>query len=259
MKVKLLDENTYELLNDKGEQVQQGPVLEEWKQEARTLKKARVDVVAMKLNASVATTVERTSEVKGRAAQAPHEHPEYLSALPEHEHPYAPADHAHPHTHDEFAMFKAAIEAESQNRFQADKAMEAKYSVHVHPELAQAFHTHEDIYASLNVIRGMVTTVEASIPKEIQPHQHNDTADAISVLRSEITSLRGMVSSLETRLLEAVDKATWKLKADLEDSQPKGDYVTREEFGSLTKRKAEYVELSRQNVNGRNRITLEEA
>lgn len=232
MNIRLLDENTYELLNDAGEQVQQGPVLDEWKQEARSLKKARVDVVAAKLGASVATTVERTADVRPRAGSHPHEHPEYLSALPEHDHDdrYAPAVHEHPHEHPEINLLRMGIEEESRTRYKADQEQEARYKNHLHPELAQAFHTHEDIYASLNILRGMVSAVEGLIPKETQPHVHNDLVESINLLRSEMHGLRAEVNSLSSRLDAEDDALRALIESRISEVQPKGDYATRDEL-----------------------------
>jgi hypothetical protein len=258
MKIDLLDDNTYALFNDKGEQVKQAPITQQMRDEAKRKRRSIRALIAeaekVKVDKPLAVQVEGETVV----VVPPHEHEfDERYAAAEHDHPLK--EHDHPHSHPELSTFKLAIEQESRSRYQADQEQEARYKAHMHPELAQAFHTHEDIYATLNVINGRITLVEGRIPTEAPAHQHGDINEAISALRSEVTSLRGVIAGLETRFDEALSRASSALRSEMQDIQPKGDYATKADLESLTKRKGQFILLSDQEVNGKHRWTLEEA
>lgn len=262
MNIRLIDENTYERLDDNGVQVGQVGVTQEMRDGART-KHMKLETYIRKVVEKVTTEAPLAAvPVEGETVVVvpPHEHDlDERYALSEHEHDYAPAVHYHDHTHDEFLVLKDALEEESRVRFKADQQAEAKYSSHMHPELAQAFHTHADIIELLNVLNNRVTSVAATIPTETQPHQHNDILQALETIRSEVTSIRNQVTGAENRAEENIRRAEDKLRLEMQDIQPKGDYAMKADLDALTKRKAEWVELSRQTVDGKLRIVLEEA
>lgn len=264
MNIKLLDENTYERLNDKGEQIGQVSITQEMRDEA---KKRRMGIDRYISSVLEKVRIERpilSQPVEGEEVTVvpahEHEYDERYSAF-DHGHDYHDHDYAAPdHGHDEFLLFKNAIEAESQHRYEADSNTHALLADHKHPELAQTFHTHDDVYASLNVLRGMVTAVEASIPKEIQPHIHNDLVEAINLIRSELHGLRQEVTSLGSRIDAEALTTRALIDQRTEDLQPKGAYLTREEMNPDTLHKRTYrVKVkSKQNVSGDDFMTLEE-
>ena len=262
MKIDLLDVNTYALFDDKGVEIEKGAILPEWREKQRSQKKGLRAVIAeakkVKVSQPLAVQVEGETVVVVPVHE--HEYDERYSSS-EHEHDYAATGHNHgTHSHDEFSLFKAAIEAESRDRYKGDQQAEAKYRNHLHPELAQAFHTHEDIYATFNVINQRITAAEGRIPTEILPHQHNDLLEAINLLRSEVQGLRREVGSLGNKV-EAEDTAIRALiETRIADCQPKGEYVTREEMNPLTQHKRAYrVKVkSQQNVDGSTFMNLEE-
>lgn len=241
MKIDLLDDNTYALY-DGDTQVKQAPITQEMRDEARIKKWTGSESQVRRLKAVIGrieaviveSPISTAVEVDGQTVIVvpAHEHPiddRYAEA--EHDHAYSALDHDHgTHSHDEFLLIRTAIEEESRTRYKADQEQEGRYKVHAHPELAPAFHQHADVYASLNVINERITTVEASIPKDVQAHVHNDVIEAINLLRAEMHGLRGEVSSLGHRL-DAEDRALLSLlDARVSELQPKGDYATREEL-----------------------------
>lgn len=259
MNINLINDDTYEVLDDDGVQIEQGSVTQDMRDRARAKKwsvrrliaedkKVRIDrpVLVAVGSEEVAIVPDHDHEFDDRYAPAEHEHD-----LPSHE---------HPHSHDEFMVLKQAIEEESRNRYSADDGLKHAFDEHKHPEYAQTFHAHDDVYASLNVLRGMVTAVEARIPTEMQPHQHNDVIEALNLLRSEVHGIRQELNSLGNRIdAEALTTRSLIAQAS-EDLQPKGDYLTRDEINPLTQSKRVYrVKVrSRQNVDGDEHMTLED-
>lgn len=265
MKIDLLNENTYALYDDKGEQVEQGPVTDEHRSAARikawTGSKSQRARLLRAVGRSKAIQVEVQPialDIGGEMAEEPEMDDRYAEA--EHEHDYAPGEHEHPHTHDDFARLSEALTEESRLRFKADSDLEAKYKSHLHPELAQVYHVHSDIYETFNVINNRITAVEASVPKETQAHQHNDLHERLNLITSEVTSLRNMFTGLENRIQEGIDNMVAAFNARVETLQPKGDFITRDEYNPLTqgKRKYRVKVVSQQNVDGKQHMNLEE-
>lgn len=259
MKVNLINDDTYEVLNDKGEQIEQGAITQEMKDRAKTKRWSVRRLIADDKKIRVERPLSVTVDGETVIVVPTHEH-EFDDRYAVFDHAHALQEHDHNHTHDEFLTFKNAIEAESRNRFGADDGLKKSLDEHKHPENAQTFHTHDDVYASLNVLRGMVTAVDARIPTEIQPHQHNDNLEQLNLLRSEMHGVRQELNSLSNRI-DAEAIATRALIAqNAEDLQPKGDYLTREEINPLTQSKRTYrVKVrSEQSVDGERHMTLEE-
>ena len=259
MQVRLIDTERYEVLSYKGEQIQQGTILEEWKAEASSLKRALVEVIAKKLDIP-APPPQRTADVEAKGVLLPHEHPQYLAALPEHEHEYATKDHEHDwrHVHTDFVdvrkeMAEKALESDS-----AIRDLEGKLAVHRHTEKADAFHEHADVTANLNVLMGRLTAQEGHVHGEVLAHSHQDVIDVIAALRAEVDYIRTRLGEIEAAAQNGLRDALSGIREEIANVQPKGDFVTRDEFDALTKRKGEFVLLSTQEVAGKQRWILEE-
>jgi hypothetical protein len=253
----VLGDNNYELFNDKGEQVKQAPITQQMRDEAKRKRRSIRAIIAEAEKVKVEKPLSVQVEGETVVVVPPHEHEfDERYAAAGHEHPLK--EHEHQHTHPEFATHKTAIEQESRYRLEADQVIEKKLAEHAHPEYAQAFHSHEDVYANLNALSKGIADVRAAIPTETPPHAHTDLVEAIAMLRSENTSLRAIIASLETRFEEALSRAMASLRGEMQDIQPKGDYATKADLESLTKRKGEFVLLSSQEVNGKTRWALEE-
>jgi hypothetical protein len=181
-----IDGENYGLEQD-GVQVQSGPVLPEWRTEANESSRALKDVIAEKLGVSIVSTV---SFGEAEAA-APHEHPEYLTAVPEHDHPFQP--HVHMLRDEDEARVKGIeqdVKVTNARLLQITGELRGDILTHDHRGYSSVLHGHDDLKNAIELVDSKLLI--------LSKHEH-DTSHAhpeINDLLAQIVRLQGNVRDL---------------------------------------------------------------
>lgn len=264
VKIKLLDENTFGIFNDSGVEVEKRSVTAEMRA-AVTKKKSLTAVIKAALEAEGQQVADIPAEMVQTAEPVTvpfHEHPyDERAAEAAHEHEYQKIGEITPHKHDDFAVLGAALDGLDKVLKQEATHWSDLLTNHKHDQYAGQFHAHEDMYANLNTLARQVASLRDSIPTEAPAHQHNDFADAIAVLRSEITSLRQALDFERGKRVEDADRVQSFVKSEIEASRPQLDgFATKDDLANISLKTGTFrlKILSEQNVGGRRVLTVEE-
>lgn len=264
MKVKLIDENTFGIYNDSDVEMEKRSITPEMRKRV-TKKKTLTAVIKESLEAEGTQVADIPAELIQAAEPVTvpfHEHPyDERAAEAEHEHPYQKIGEITPHKHDDFAILSSAVEGLDKELKQEAAHWSNLLTNHKHDQYAGQFHAHEDVYANLNSLARQVASLRDSIPTEAPAHQHNDFADAIAVLRSEITSLRQALDFERGKRAEDADRVQSFVKSEIEASRPQLDgFATKEDLANVSLKTGAFrlKILSEQNIGGRRVLTVEE-
>ena len=265
MKVKLLDENTYGIFDDADTEVGKGSITAEMRSRVRknkTLSKVVKEAVEAELGKAVDDIPAELVQTAEPVTVPYHEHDADDRYAPaEHVHDYQPIGTITPHKHDAFQVLGAALEGLQKLVQHENEEFSKLLTSHKHMDYAAQFHLHADINENLNLLSRQIAEVRALIPAEAPAHQHNDTADAISILRSEITSLRQALDFERGKRAEDADRVQSYVQAQIEASRPDlSVYATKDELNSISLRSGRFQlrMLSDQVVNGKKVWTVEE-
>lgn len=257
MEVRLLDAERYEVLDEAGIQVQQGAILSDWRIEASRRHRHVVEVIAEELKLPP-RAAQRTAEVRElKVGELPaHEHPQYLAAMPEHEHPLLVHDHAH--THAEFDEIRGDQQTHGLTMAQGFRVIETKLVDHKHPEKADVDHWHPNTFsAEINVLR---LAVEALQDAPLAPHAHEGMDAKIATLRTQIGDLADRTTLKLAELQTQIVDGLAAIREDMKQPHVH-EYVSLDLYNehlTAVGRRRNLQELSRQEVNGKLRLVIEE-
>lgn len=258
MNVQLLDTDRYEVVNDQGVQVQQGAILPEWFSEAARKKRSVVDIIAAKLNVP-APAPTRTAEVKEKPGELIlHEHPQYLIALPDHEH--ADKEHDHEHGHDEIGELDQKVDEQAIKTASDLRRLSLQLTEHNHHGFAAVDHGHADLVTEMEILGNRLKFIEVVDFSKVARHEHADLSAEIATLRNDLSALADRttvkLNELRTVFLDEIAALREEMK------QPHThEYVPLDLFSehlTTVGRRRNLQELSRQEVSGKLRLVVEE-
>lgn len=266
MKVKLIDENTYGIFDDSGIEVGKGAITAEMRKAVRrnrTLSRVVKEHVEAELGKAVDELPAELIQTAEPVTVPFHEHPyDDRYAETAHDHPdYQKVGDLTPHLHEDFQVLNKGLDGLKATMESESARWGNLLTNHKHDQYAGQFHAHEDMYANLNTLARQVASLRDSIPTEAPAHQHNDFADAIAVLRSEITSLRQALDFERGKRAEDADRVQSFVKSEIAASRPQLDgFATKDDLANVSLKTGTFrlKILSEQNVGGRRVLTVEE-
>ncbi|MGD9827086.1 MAG: hypothetical protein AB7E70_20400 [Hyphomicrobiaceae bacterium] len=222
-------------------------------------KRSLADVLLERESGERTKKQRRTALAPDRAAPVAtnHTHEEFGWPVAEHEHPdLAPREHEHPHSHDEIGDVDTKVTLLSNHVGETFKRLQGNLDGHGHFELARLNHGHPDLDAHLIQLDRLLRALQAAPAPE---HTHPELVtlsvlqalvDRVTALEAETRALHGLLNGHGHPLPEHTHEGIAHDHPSLQRAL--------DEHIEASKRVTSARVLSRQEVNGTQRLVLEE-
>lgn len=245
---------------NRASQIRQAPIPDDWKVEASVAHRALQDVIAEHEGVVIVST-EATAEVKasGGFVPAPHEHPEYMTALPDHQHNFIPHVHLlREEDEKRIAGIEFDAKVDAANLLQITGELRGNLLTHTHRDFAAVGHQHDDLIAELQLTNRKLSVIEASVPTEVPVHYHPefyDLREQMDDLKASIIAMGRLVTDISTRLVAL------EMKPPVDTVHVHPEFALAEDFESFKaqpRNRWKVEEISSQDFGNRKRFIVEE-